>query len=69
MIKTTHKDIIHDVIAEKTDARSGHKDWLPYYPAALTEVLEGLSEEELQEAEETLEKWNAEGPPIEVQRL
>lgn len=69
MVKSTHKDKIHELVAKATKAEPGHKDWLPHYPAALTQVLEGLTEEEREEAEKTLEEWNEDGVPREVQQM
>jgi hypothetical protein len=69
VIKTTHKEQIHQIVAEVTDAKPGHKHWLPHYPAALTQVVEGLSEADLHDAQNTLEEWNDKGCPREVQQM
>jgi hypothetical protein len=69
VIKHTHKDDIHSIVSEVTDAQPGHKDWLRHYPAALTQVIENLSEDERIEAEKILDQWTDDGVPREVQRM
>lgn len=68
MIRSTHKDRIEEVISTKTNESAGHRDWLRYYPAAVTEVMAELTEGEMEEAEEILKEWMEEGLPVEVQQ-
>jgi hypothetical protein len=68
VIKNTHKDQVLGLIAEKTDAPVGNKEWLPHYPGALTQVIENLTAEEMATAEAALDEWNENGVPREVQR-
>ena len=68
VIRNTRKEDIHKLIAKETNAPAGHKDWLPHYPAALTQVLDGLTEAEMEEAEKEVKKWNSRNDvPREVQ--
>jgi hypothetical protein len=69
VVKTSHKDEIHQLIATDTSAAVGHKDWLRLYPAALTKVVEGLNDEEKEEAQKTVREWNDNGAPRDVQRM
>jgi hypothetical protein len=67
VVKASHKDQIHAAVSEETDEQVGHPDWLKHYPAALTKIMSGLTEEQLAEAAREAEKWNDDRPTKEVQ--
>lgn len=55
-------------IAECTGgAVSGEPGYLAAYSSALTDVVDGLSEEKMQEFSNQAEEWNSKGPPRAVQ--
>src|SRR3981189_2076477 len=68
VIGITHKENVVEVIAGRTDAKKGEKEWLKHYPAALSQVIGGLTREEKETASELMEKWNAEGPSDDKKR-
>ena len=68
VIKNTHKDQVMGLIAEKTNAPVGKKEWLPHYPGALTQVIENLTAEEMATVEATLDEWKKNGVPKKIQR-
>ena len=68
MIKFTHKAQIYESISKQTEATSGQPEWLKLYPAALTTIIENLTEDELVEAERLAEKWTNDEVPRDVQR-
>jgi hypothetical protein len=55
-----------DVLKE-TGAKPGEKEMIGKYQQALRTIIDGLSEGELERAEETAMEWANEGPPREVQ--
>ena len=67
VIKVSHQEQIHALIAQETKEASGSADWLKHYPAALSKIMENLTEAELEEAEDTMKEWNEEGVPREIQ--
>lgn len=69
VVKTSHKDQIHQIIAAETNAAVSHKDWLRLYPATLSKAVEGLNEAEKEQAGKTLQEWNENGAPRDVQRV
>jgi hypothetical protein len=64
VIVKTYKEQIRAHISEETDASVSNKAWLPYYPAALSNVMESLTEKEIM-----VEEWNNDGLPRDVQRV
>ena len=68
-MKTSYKDQILAAVSEETDEPAGHPDWLKHYPAALTKIMSGLTEEQLAEAEREAEKWNDDRPTKDAQRV
>lgn len=69
VIKQSHQDQIHALIAKETDKAAGSADWLKHYPAALSKVMDALTEAEVEEAEDTMKEWNKKGVPREMQRV
>ena len=57
-----YKDKIHAILAKKTNAKPGEPAWLKHHPAAVTKVMNGLNEEEMDAVEATRDEWNNEGP-------
>jgi chromosomal replication initiation ATPase DnaA len=68
VIKSTYKDRIHQYVSEKTQANVGHKDWLSKYPAAVSRVMEELTDAQLQDAAQVAEEWNTNGVPRDMQK-
>ena len=68
VIKFTHKAQIYESISKQTEATSGQPEWLKLYPAALTTIIENLTEDELAEAERLAEEWTNDEVPRDVQR-
>lgn len=68
VIKQSHQERIRALIAKETTGGSGSPDWLKHYPAALSKVMETLTEAELEEAKDTMREWNTRGVPREIQR-
>jgi hypothetical protein len=68
VIKRTHKAKIDEIIAQKTDESAGNPGWLRHHPAAVSQVIEELTEGELEEAEEKRRAWAEEELPEEIQR-
>jgi hypothetical protein len=68
VVRTRYRTRILDLISEQTEASVGDKDWLKYYPAALTKVMEALDEEQIKQAQAIADEWNKEGIPKAVQR-
>lgn len=52
---------------ELTGARAGDKEMIGNYQAALNTILEGMTDEEWQLAEDTAEEWTNKAPSAEVQ--
>lgn len=69
VVKITHRNQIHALVAENTNESPGETDWLSHYPAALARLIKGLSEEELANAQNIADEWTNEGAPREVQRV
>jgi hypothetical protein len=69
VVKSTHKERIQELISSKTNEPAGHKDWLRHHPAAVSQVMEELTEAETEVAENVLKEWLEEGVPVEVQRM
>jgi hypothetical protein len=69
VVIVTHRDQIYALIDTRTEESVGQKNWLSLYPQALSDVLAGLSSEELAEAERLAEEWSDKGIPAEEQRV
>jgi hypothetical protein len=63
VIKENYRSQIDDQIPYK----SGEPEYLGRFQAAVTAVLQNMSEEDLEEAENLVEQWNREGAPSELQ--
>lgn len=58
---------IDDIISDKhPGVRKGDKTYPGIYQQALTELMEGMSDEERAEMEGKLKEWQEEGPPVDV---
>jgi hypothetical protein len=68
VVKTTHRGRILKLISEQTQAPVGDKDWLKYYPAALTKVMEALNDDEITVAQAIAKEWKEDGIPKAVKR-
>ena len=62
VVTALFRNEIHVIVAEKTSANPGERDWLKHHPAAVTQVMNGLNKEEMAEMEATRDEWNSEGP-------
>jgi hypothetical protein len=58
-----YSKVIHEMLTSQTSDVPGSPGYLKLYPGVLSEVIEGLSEKELQSLEETVENWNMRGAP------
>ena len=63
VIKNHYKSLVEDEIPFK----STDKGYLGSYQRAVTSVLDKMSEEDREEAENLLETWNKEGGPSNLQ--
>lgn len=50
-----------------TGGKAGDKEMIGNYQAALNTIMEGMTGEELQLAEDTAEEWNNKAPPADIQ--
>jgi hypothetical protein len=66
---TIFKHKVLEEINNQTDAAPGSKDWLAKYPAGLSKVFSELDDDEIEECERTMEKWNKNGPGEKKQQL
>ncbi|KAH9983734.1 hypothetical protein BJV77DRAFT_1072650 [Russula vinacea] len=66
--KKSPEGTIYESISKQTEATSGQPEWLKLYPAALTTIIENLTEDELAEAERLAEEWTNDEVPRDVQR-
>jgi hypothetical protein len=66
-IRDVVKDKYKSLIADQIPYESTHPKYIGRFQAAVTKVLNDLTEEDLEEAEKTLEEWNTEGAPSDVQ--
>lgn len=58
---------IDDIITtQHPDLHRGDKTYPGIYQQAVTEFMRNMSEEEIQEMQDLLEEWQAEGPPLDV---
>lgn len=58
--KVLHKEAIRAKVGMEHTPGTG--DYLAQYPGALTSVMEDLTDEQIEEAEEMRDRWNVEGP-------
>jgi hypothetical protein len=65
-VKSLRQPAIDNLLATK-GINCGDKTYLPAYPAAVTELLEGMSDHEKEEMKKVAERWNREGAPTDVQ--
>ena len=56
-----------DEIVELTGGKAGDKEMIGNYQAALNTIMQGLTDEERQQAEDTAEDWTNKAPPADVQ--
>jgi hypothetical protein len=61
------KQIYSNRVQNENPYKPNDKAFVGNYQKAVTTVIEKLTEEELQEAEELVETWNEQGPPAEFQ--
>ena len=62
-----HADRVDATIKAKSpDLEVGDKSYPGLYQRALTEVMQGLTDEEMEEVEKTKEEWQESGPPIDM---
>ena len=68
VVKFLYKEKIDSIISIKTTENAGHKDWLKHHPAAVTQCIEEMTEEDRKEAQLQLEEWKNQGISEEIQR-
>ena len=58
---------IHQLIMDKTpDAQKGDKEYPGLFQQALTILMKGLTDDEVEELEKTRKEWQEIGPPMDV---
>jgi hypothetical protein len=67
-VMVLHQAKIKAILDACNAGRSGGKQYMGMYPAALSEVMKSLTDEELKAAEDTTSKWNKDGAPAELQQ-
>ena len=67
MIQHFHKDEIMGKLRQ-TGLDPNSEAWIPSYQKMVTAVSKGLSEEEEENYANIAQKWNQQGPPVELQR-
>jgi hypothetical protein len=65
-VKSLRQSSIHELLVSK-GFEPGDKAFLASYPAAVTELINAMSDHEKEEMQEVADKWNREGAPPEVQ--
>ena len=68
VLRKTHRDKIHAIVAEKTTDKVGSTGWLKYYSGAVNQVFDGLSKKEMEQTEDDAKQWTETGAPRDVQR-
>jgi len=63
VIKSNYQSLVDDEIPYK----STDKEYIGSYQRAVTTVLKNMGKKDLGDAEKTLNLWNTEGPPPDVQ--
>lgn len=69
MVIVTHRDQIYGLINSRMEDIEDKLKWLSLYPQALSDVVGGLSPEEVAEAETLAAEWSDKGLPAEEQRM
>ena len=67
VVRETRKAELKQQIVDRYGAAAGSREMFRYYQPALTELIKGLTEDEMAEAEETAKEWNSMGGPGEAQ--
>jgi hypothetical protein len=67
VVKHEFKDKIDEVIKKDPKYDGSHKTWLSLYPKAVTDVINGLTDDQEADIQEMAEEWNDRHPPIGVQ--
>lgn len=68
VIKDTHREKIHALVATKTTAKVAKGEWIGFYTKAASKVFDELTKEEKEEAEEEAKRRTECGNPREVQQ-
>ena len=68
MIRQTYQDEITKLVNEQAEGEADSGDRLKFYPGAVSTVMKGLTEEQLEDAKQKVILWNKEHPPRDVQR-
>lgn len=66
-IRDVVKENYRSLIDSEIPYPPGEPEYICRFQAAVTKVLNNMSEEDLEEAEKVVEQWNKEGAPSEVQ--
>ena len=66
-IRDVIKQKYSNCVQDENPYKPSDKSFVGNYQKAVSTVIEKLTEEERQEAEELLELWNEQGPPAEFQ--
>lgn len=69
VIKYIHSKEIKEIVARDAGPDAGSKERIKYFPAVTSKFMKTLTEEEMEDAERTAEKWNNERPPRALQQV
>ena len=69
VVAHNRKDELQDWIRKYTDAVPGEDGFIAVYQRALSDYMEQLPADELDELEVQAERWNNSGPPMEVKKM
>ncbi|KAG1900013.1 uncharacterized protein F5891DRAFT_980629 [Suillus fuscotomentosus] len=58
---------VKTIIQEQTGMKLGEKGMMKHYQRVVTKIMQGLTSDELKEAEATTLAWSQEGPPADIQ--
>lgn len=64
IVKQHHRDLVDEEIPYSPK----DKLYLGSYQRAVTTVIDNMTDAQLEEAQEMVDKWNKFGPPVNVQR-
>lgn len=68
VVEQDYKEQIWAVIATKTSDPRGQGNWLSHFPAAVTTVMNSLTDEQLEEVRQEADRQSETGAPRHVQR-
>ena len=67
-VNVLYHDHVKAILEASSTGKTGSRQYMGLYPAALSEVLKTLTADELKAAEELAHKWNSDSMPPEQQK-